>query len=286
MPELLLGTLHLRHLNGARTKCSNNSCSNRYNLELTSNSSSTRSMLSTTKQRQQPSIQALQQLNSILPYSSSSSLVLLVAGLSSNHIKSTLHHKPKGEVPMVITPVRTSWQWRDSIIIIINIIITIKMEDRLELLLDLLMHLPQASLSRNNNSMVQVVISSLSMDTLPAIGATPTSNGKRAKENIDRTMAAVVDTQITMMVGGMAIEGRGIGCPLVGVAPIIIIINIITLMEIVVVMGGVRGVVVEVTEVTSTMVANMIAIMTTGVVGVTMIENDTGDDLKSSSELN
>ena len=200
---------------------------------------------------------------------------------------------------MIIIPhhllVRASWQWRDSSIIII-IIILIKMEDRLELPLVLLTRLPQASRS-HSNSMVQVATSSLSMDTmelLPPIEATPTSNGNSTKENIDRTMATVAlgGTRITMMVGGMAIEGKGgIGCPL-EVAPIIIIIIItiiITLAmveEMVVVVGGMRDVVVEVTEVTSTTVTNLIAITTTGTVGVTMTERDTGDDLKTSPNVN
>ena len=274
--------LHPRLLNGARTNYSNNSCPNRYNLDLELSNS----MLSTTKE-QPSSIRALQN-NSILY--SSSSLVLLV--FKSTH--RLLHHKPKEEAPMIIIPhhllVRASWQWRDSIIIIIII--------KLELPLVLLMHLPQASHSHSNsNSMVQVATSSRSMDTtelLPPIEATPTSNGNSTKENIDRTMAAVAlgGTQITMMVGGMAIEGKGgIGCPL-EVAPIIIIIIItiiITLAmveEMEVVVGGMRDVVVEVTEVTSTTVTNLIAITTTGTVGVTTTERDTGDDLKTSPNMN
>ena len=170
---------------------------------------------------------------------------------------------------MVITP--------HLIITSIIIIIIIKMEDQLEPPLVRLMHLPQAN---NNNSMV-VVTSRLPVDTpglLPAIVATPTSNGNNTtEENIGRTMAvvAVGGNQTTMTTGGMAIEGRGIEYPLV-VVPIII--NNIIIMAEMVVVGGVKGVVVEVTEVVNTTIKDMIVTTTSGVVGVTMTESDTGDE--------
>lgn len=220
---------------------------------------------------------------------------------------------------MVITPhhlvlVRTSWQWRDIIITTIIVVIIIRMKDHLELPPVLLMHPLQASSNSNSmHSSMAVVTSHLLLltdtpGTLPAIMATPTSNGNSTKaaavENIDRTMVVVVvvvGTQIiTMVQVAMAIEGRGIiGCPLLGltvvplllpkeVAPIIIIIIIstttpTTTLAVVetVLEGGVRGMVEEVTEVISTMVENTIVTMTSGavvVVGVTMIESDTGDE--------
>ena len=179
---------------------------------------------------------------------------------------------------MGITPrmVRTSQLWRHSIIIII------KMEDQLELPLILLMLLPQANSNSSSSSSNMVVISSLPIDTsgLLPIMTTPISNGNSTKEAIVRTMAVGMGDTLIIMMGGMAIElEKRIGCPLMAphhqeVAPIVIIIIII----IILVAAGVRGVVVEVTEVISTMVENMIIIMTTGVIEETMTGSDTGDE--------